>query len=79
MKKIIDNRYELTTCTAIAVTADDTTRQNALYYHDTQDENHDGDGVIFGYNIDEITSESDINDLGESLSTDSSDLDTVEF
>lgn len=81
MKKIIDNRYELTTCTAIAVTAGDTTRQDALYFHDREDEFHDGDSVVFGYNIDWVNDDSDLSDpdFDKSLSRDWEDLETVRF
>lgn len=80
MKKIIDNRYELTTCTAIAVTADETTRQDALYFHDKEDKFHDADGVIFGYDLDDFESSDDFASMdGFALSTDSAELDTVRF
>ena len=36
MKKIINNRYELTTCTATAASIGDTTRQAAIFFHDTE-------------------------------------------
>ena len=77
MKKIINNRYEVTTCTAIAASIGDSTRQNAIFFHDMQDA--DGDGIIFGYNFDWINDESDIVDMGESLSTDADDIATAEF
>lgn len=79
MKKIIADRYELTTCTAIAASIGDDTRQPAIFYHDVEDVNNDGDGVIFGYTLDEISSADDIADLGAALSTDVADLETVEF
>lgn len=81
MKKIIKNRYEITSCTAIAVTAGDATRQDALYFHDREDENHDGDSVVFGYDIDWLDDDFDFSDpdFSRSLSTDSDDLDTVRF
>lgn len=80
MKKIIDNRYEITTCTAIAVTADDTTRQDALYFHDKEDKFHDADGVIFGYDLDDFESSDDFENMDwAALSTDQDDLETVRF
>lgn len=80
MKKIIDNRYELTTCTAIAASIGDTTRQAAIFYHDAEDANNDGDGVIFGYTLDDIDTEADFTAIDESaFSTDAADLETVKF
>lgn len=79
MKKIINNRYELTTCTATAASIGDTTRQSAIFFHDVEDTNRDGDGVIFGYTLDEISSADDIADIGAAFSTDAADLKTVEF
>lgn len=79
MKKIIDNRYELTTCTAIAASIGDTTRQAAIFYHDAKDASNDGDGVIFGYTLDEISSADDIANIGAALSTDAADLETVDL
>ena len=78
MKKIIDNRYELTTCTAIA---DDNTRQDALYFHDREDKFHDGDAVIYGYDIDWIDEDFDFSDpdFSNSLFTDWEILETVRF
>ena len=77
MKKIINNRYELTTCTAIAASIGDTTRQNAIFFHDMQDAN--GDGILFGSELDWISDESDIADMGEALSTEADDIATAEF
>lgn len=51
-KKIINNRYELIACTAIAVEAGDTDAQNAIYCRDM--ESSDGDCVIFGYALDDL-------------------------
>ena len=51
-KKIINNRYELIACTAIAVEASDTEAQNAIYCRDM--ESSDGDCVIFGYALDDL-------------------------
>ena len=79
MKKIISNRYEITTCTAIAVTEGSTTREDAIFFHDMQDSNGDGDGIIFGYNFDWINDESDISGMGDSFSTAADDIATVEF
>lgn len=80
MKKIIKGRYELTTCTAIAASIGDTTRQNAIHYHDTQDKNHDGDAVIFGYSPDDFDTSDDLENIDRyAFSTDADDLNTVEF
>ncbi len=80
MKKTINNRYELTTCTAIAASIGDTTRQAAIFYHDVEDTNRDGDAVIFGCTLDDIDTEADFTAIDESaFSTDVADLETVEF
>lgn len=81
MTKIIDNRYELTACTAIAASIGDTDRQNAIFFHDIEDINRDGDAVIFGgYDLNDIESTDDLFGIDSSaFSTDCEDLDTVQF
>ena len=80
MKKIIDNRYELTTCTAIYVTAGVTTREQALYFHDREDKFHDGDSVIFDYNLDYFKNSDDFAEMDwQAMSRDWEDLETVRF
>ncbi len=51
-KKIINNRYELIACTAIATESGDTEAQDAIYCRDM--ETSDGDCVIFGYALDDL-------------------------
>lgn len=51
-KKIINNRYELIACTAIAVEAGDAEAQDAIYCRDM--ETPDGSCVIFGYALDNL-------------------------
>lgn len=51
-KKIINDRYELIACTAIATEAGDTEAQDAIYCRDMESSN--GDCVIFGYELDEL-------------------------
>ena len=41
------HEIEITTCTAIAVEIDSTTRENALLVHDLEDEFRDGDSIYF--------------------------------
>lgn len=80
MKKIISNRYELTTCTATAASIGDTTRQAAIFFHDAEDVNHDGDAVIFGYAPDDFESADDLANVDwYAFSTDAADLATVRF
>lgn len=79
-EKIIADRYELTTCTAVAASIGDDTRQPAVFYHDVQDANHDGDAVIFGCSLDDIDSSDDLAAIDASaFSTDADDLETVDL
>ena len=58
--KIINNRYELIACTAIATEAGDTEVQDAIYCRST--ETSDGDCVYFGYTLDDLD---DLDDLAD--------------
>ena len=50
--KIINNRYELIACTAIATEAGDAEAQDAIYCRDM--ESSDGNCVIFGYALNDL-------------------------
>lgn len=62
MKKIINERYELTACTAIAACdgMEEEKRQPALFFHDADDGFRNGDSVIFGYSLADFESEEDL-------------------
>lgn len=80
MKKTIADRYELTPCTAAAASIGSHERQAAVYFHDLEDENRDGDAVIFGYSLSDFDTEADLKAADASaFSTDSADLETVIF
>lgn len=77
MKKIIDN-IEITRCKAAAISAGDTTLQDALFIHDLNDDFHDGDAVVFGYDMPEDAADLK-NIFGDpsAISRDSEDLSTI--
>lgn len=53
-------KYELTEIKAIAANAGDTEVQDAILIHLTNDEFHGGDCVLFGYSLDELETDEDI-------------------
>lgn len=59
-KKIINNRYELIACTAIATEAGDTEEQSAILCRDMDACLGDGFCVYFGYTLDDLD---DLDDL----------------
>lgn len=71
-KKIIGN-YELIACTAIAASAGDTERQDAILVRDL-DVEFDPDAVLFGYNFKEM----DADALEDAFMNDSSAFSTYE-
>lgn len=78
--KLINNRFEITNCTAIAHSIGSTARQSAVFFHDLQDENRDGDGVIFGYAESDFSEDSDFSKIDSSaFSSWHEDLSSVEF
>lgn len=78
-KEIIFERdIEFTPCTAIAASIGDTTRQKAVFVHDTTDIFHDGDGVLFDIDVPE-TEEEAISALQEFLDGAEETLDTIEW
>ena len=74
MKKVY-NGYEFSECTAIALEAGDTTRQNAIFCHKIDDEFRDGDCVIFGYSL--PADEEDAENILSDYSAHSSDYETL--
>lgn len=77
--KIINNRFEITNCTAVAHSIGSTAKQSAVFFHDLQDENRDGDSVIFGYTESDFSEDSDFSKIGSAFSSWYEDLDSVEF
>ena len=78
--KIINNRFEITNCTAVAHSIGSAARQSAVFFHDLQDENRDGDSVIFGYTESDFSEDSDFSKIDSSaFSSCYEDLDSVEF
>lgn len=78
--KIINNRFEITNCTAIAHSIGSTARQSAVFFHDLQDDNRDGDSVIFGYTESDFSEDFDFSKIDSSaFSSWYEDLDSVEF
>ena len=79
MKKtyiINDAEYKITNCTAIALNAGDTERQDALLIEHTADSGEKFDYVVFGYQMPE-TSE-DFADMCEDCNAWDSDYETLE-
>lgn len=62
MEKIINERYELTACTAIAGCdgMEEEKRQPAVFFHDAEDILRNGDSVIFGYSLDDFETKEDL-------------------
>lgn len=71
----------LTTCTALAATIGDSTRQPALFLHQIGDIFHDGDSVIFGYSLDDFDNSFNWTDpdFAAACSSNHEDLATVRF
>lgn len=67
-----------TSCTAVAASIGDTIRQKAVLVHDLDDENRDGDGIIFGVDVPEDEEEAR-SILEEYIDTNWETLETVEF
>lgn len=81
MKKsfiINSHEVEFTACTAIAASIGDTTRQDAVFVHDTEDECGNGDCVVFGVSLPESEEEA-VALCEEYGDTDAETLDTVVF
>jgi len=75
MKITIDN-FEISTCTAIAIEAEDAERQPALFIHNVNDEFCDGDCVVFGYAMPEDMD--DIRNIFSDCFAYTSDYETLE-
>lgn len=77
---LINDRFEITNCTAVAHSIGSTAKQSAVFFHDMQDENRDGDSVIFGYNESDFSEDSDFSKIDSSaFSSWYDDLSSVEF
>lgn len=76
----IDNtEYTVTTCTAIAVTADDTTRQDALLIESTADSGEKFRYIVFGYEMPDTAEDFEaMSDDSSAWTSDYEDLETVE-
>lgn len=76
---ISNTEYTVTTCTAIAVTADDTTRQNALLIENTADSGEMFQHIVFGYEMPESDEDFEyMADDSRAWSSADEDLNTVE-